>query len=553
MISRFKKWYNMAFRKNYKHHPKTTVNSNFTSVDLTPNRFNSNNTFMTPKCETKLAFTFNSVNKELLKTHSVKIINFSKVNKLVDPKENHDKEIILKNAPTYNSNNNLNSPPAKSASGSLNSSHSSTYPINQAEIGLREFIISNKTKFLERICKGPPDSFRWIAWIIASGIELERKEEFYFNLLVEKIDDKTETQIKKDLNRTSTDEKLFSLEMTKTSLFNVLRAYAICDKEVSYCQGMNFIAAFLLIVSDFNEVDTLHMMIFLFMFNKSNLGIRGFFMDNFPLLNLYTYQFNHLFEIHFPVLKKHFDKLEIPNELWIAKWFQTLFTICLPLDILIRLWDCILVKGLDFLFNFVLSFIKVLEKDLTKFEDIADISEYFKRINPYANNMDMTNTIFELDVEAIIKDALNIKISKNLLNKLKLEYEDKFKIDLSYIKVSYDLKSLYSSTNSNKDHIELENEINNSSTKSLPQIKFEFKSKFQMKSKDIIQEKEEELKKTDSDNIDKILTSKIIDNIDILNEENCSEFNIFEVDVINNKMMNTLNTKFLEDDKKKKD
>ena len=447
----------------------------------------------------------------------------------------------------------MNSPPAKSASGSLNSSHSSTYPINQAEIGLREFIISNKTKFLERICKGPPDSFRWIAWIIASGIELERKEEFYFNLLVEKIDDKTETQIKKDLNRTSTDEKLFSLEMTKTSLFNVLRAYAICDKEVSYCQGMNFIAAFLLIVSDFNEVDTLHMMIFLFMFNKSNLGIRGFFMDNFPLLNLYTYQFNHLFEIHFPVLKKHFDKLEIPNELWIAKWFQTLFTICLPLDILIRLWDCILVKGLDFLFNFVLSFIKVLEKDLTKFEDIADISEYFKRINPYANNMDMTNTIFELDVEAIIKDALNIKISKNLLNKLKLEYEDKFKIDLSYIKVSYDLKSLYSSTNSNKDHIELENEINNSSTKSLPQIKFEFKSKFQMKSKDIIQEKEEELKKTDSDNIDKILTSKIIDNIDILNEENCSEFNIFEVDVINNKMMNTLNTKFLEDDKKKKD
>ena len=281
--------------------------------------------------------------------------------------------------------------------------------------------------------------------------------------------------------------------------------------------------------------------------------MRGFFMDNFPLLNLYTYQFNHLFEIHFPVLKKHFDKLEIPNELWIAKWFQTLFTICLPLDILIRLWDCILVKGLDFLFNFVLSFIKVLEKDLTKFEDIADISEYFKRINPYANNMDMTNTIFELDVEAIIKDALNIKISKNLLNKLKLEYEDKFKIDLSYIKVSYDLKSLYSSTNSNKDHIELENEINNSSTKSLPQIKFEFKSKFQMKSKDIIQEKEEELKKTDSDNIDKILTSKIIDNIDILNEENCSEFNIYEVDVINNKMMNTLNTKFLEDDKKKKD
>jgi aarF domain-containing kinase len=369
-------------------------------------------------------------------------------------------------------------------------------------------------------------------------------------LLSQELSSQTDSQIKKDLNRTVTDEKLFSVDTTKSTLYNVLRAYANCDKEVSYCQGMNFIVAFLLIVSDFNEVDTLYMMMFLFMFNKTNLGIRGFFMNNFPLLNLYTYQFDFLFDKHFPSLKKHFEYLEIPKELWISKWIQTLFTICLPLDVLIRLWDCIFAKGLEFIFNFSLALIKVLEPDLKKFQDISDISEYFKSLNPYCNNTSGKN--FKLDVESLIKDALNTKVSKNLLNNLKIEYEQKFNVDLSFLNVNYDLRSLYNSTNSNKDNIEIfENENYMQSKPFLNPIKIDLKSKFKIKSEDIIQEEDARRKSID------LKAYQTNTNLDIVadendNNENCSEFDLCDEDVMNNVKSHTLNTKSLEEESKKR-
>lgn len=525
----------MAFRKNQKLHPIKRVHSNLTSVDLTPSSKNSSNTFLTPKCKTNSKFTFPSNDKDVLFNNNT--LNYKKcinATNNIDVKDIADNQNILLRYAS-NCNSNLNSPLLKSCNISLNSSQNST--INQAELGLREFIISDKTKFLERVCKGPPDCFRWVAWMIAADIEQERKEEIFVNLLNQTIDNKTDIQIKKDLNRTLTDEKLFSMDMSKTCLYNVLRAYANCDKDVSYCQGMNFIAAFLLIVSDFNEVDTLYMMMFLFMFNKSNLGIRGFYIINFPLLSLYSYQFNHLFEKDFPVLKKHFEKLEIPNELWISKWFQTLFTICIPLDILIRLWDCIFVKGIEFLFNFALSLIKVLEKDLIKYNDISDICEYFKSMNPYNYNKNSSKCL-KLDMEAIMKDAIKMNISKNLLNNLKLEYQEKFKIDLSFLNVNYDLKSLYNSSNSNKDNQDLTENYNLSFCKSLPQIKFEIKSKFKLETKDVILE--EQLNKTENDINIKEKCLNMDFSAEIFDEEICSEFEVNELDIIDNVKMHTL-------------
>ena len=484
-----------------------------------------NNLNLTPKTSSNRKYFFSPLNNPL-----------NNYNGNMSSKSKQYKETTkLKNS---DSNSKLNSSSAKSSNLSKNSSQSSANLINQTELGLREFIKYNDIKFKERVCKGPPDAFRWVAWMIAADLEQDRKEDFYYNLLDQTIDYKSDNQIKKDLNRTIPDENLFPVIMTRTSLYNVLRAYACCDKDVSYCQGMNFIAAFILVVSDFNEVDTLYMMIHLFMFNKSNFGIRGFFMNNFPLLNLYIYQFNHLFEKNFPELKKHFDVLEIPNELWITKWFQTLFTICLPIDLLIRLWDCIFVKGLDFLFNFSLCLIKVFEKDLIKFDDISDICQYFNNLNPYIYKNRSDSVI--LDVEKIINDSLILRIQKNLLNDLKLEYEGRSKIDLSFIKINYDFKSLYNSFYSNKVTSEsLENNL--LSSKSL-----EFKSKFINQTIDV---NEEDSKKKNLDNLG-YDTNYNVENDYIINIEDCSEFEEIQIDVLENVKMHTLETKSFESPQK---
>ena len=57
----------------------------------------------------------------------------------------------------------------------------------------------------------------------------------------EEIGRETEEQIRKDLNRTQPDVKVFCQEHYLNALFYTLTNYAKIDKEVGYVQGMNMI------------------------------------------------------------------------------------------------------------------------------------------------------------------------------------------------------------------------------------------------------------------------------------------------------------------------
>lgn len=61
-------------------------------------------------------------------------------------------------------------------------------------------------------------------------------------------DHEVQRKICKDLERTVLDCESFKVDYKskQNALFNVLNAYAMYDREISYCQGMNFIVALLL-------------------------------------------------------------------------------------------------------------------------------------------------------------------------------------------------------------------------------------------------------------------------------------------------------------------
>ena len=233
------------------------------------------------------------------------------------------------------------------------------------------FYINNKSKFSERIFKGPPDSFRWISWCIINELPLERDIKIYNNYLTKDLEKENKDSIIRDIERTFSDKNINNeeLKQKETSLYNILKAFWNLDDDVGYCQGMNLIVGFLLLVSDGNELDIFYLLVSNFSSTfkerkKYNYSIRGLFCDEFPLLYFFNFIFDILLEENMPEVKNHLDEMGITYDLWIGQWFQTLFTIILPLNWCKRLWDCIFSDNIFFVVKFGLVFTKILKDDI---------------------------------------------------------------------------------------------------------------------------------------------------------------------------------------------
>lgn len=408
----------------------------------------------------------NDFNKSINQNSNEIEINFKKVNTVTPLNRNINHLSHLNNTHTISSieqeRENIS---FSSLSQSEGNNEINLKPEFLYENKLRQVSDKNKNWFREKVLKGPPESLRWLCWLICADLPRERSKQFFLQVYNAKSDDQADSQIKKDLNRTLAEITLiennnilkssevhqnnlnessnksnkslsFSEDPVQNYLYRILRAFSNVDKEVSYCQGMNFIAGFLLLVSDFNETEALYLFIALFSNTFSNFyGIRGFFSENFPLLNAYTYAFNHFFQRKMPALKNHFFNLEIPDEVWILKWIQTLYTISLPLEASMRLYDCLLSQGLHFIISFSIAFVKSFENDLIKLQDSFDVIDYFKSVFQGKNK----SWHRQLHIEEIISYAIKLDITSHCVSNLIHEYEHKFNISLDKLNKKYDL------------------------------------------------------------------------------------------------------------------
>lgn len=387
-----------------------------------------------------------------------RIERFAKWFKMILPNE----DIIKKtksNVVSTTTSNSLDHPHHKTNSNTDLTNGNKTLLLlseNSFETSLRKYYENNTLHFSERVSKGPPDSLRWLSWMVLLGIPDKFDEKLYKTLCSESIEDKVDTQIKKDLNRTlnetinlSNNNAMYNIINKdidrEQSLYRVLHALACVDKELGYCQGVNFITGFLLNVSHYNEIETFYILVALFSTSfDNNFNIRGFFIDNFPLLNLYLYIFDTILQKELPSLRLHIKELDIPQEAWIGKWIQTLYTICLSNEFNIRIWDCIISNGLYYIISFSIGMMQIIEKDLMNIKDAFDFTEFFKDF--FASSTEASEAISTKMKNAVVlediillgqKNHKNYK-AKNLFINLKEEFTTKVK-SIGHYKLAYNL------------------------------------------------------------------------------------------------------------------
>nr|XP_045725526.1 TBC1 domain family member 4 isoform X3 [Mirounga angustirostris] len=200
-----------------------------------------------------------------------------------------------------------------------------------------------------------------------------------------------------DLGRTFPTHPYFSAQLGagQLSLFNLLKAYSLLDKEVGYCQGISFVAGVLLL--HMSEEQAFEMLKFL-MYDQ---GFRKQYRPDMMSLQIQMYQLSRLLHDYHRDLYNHLEENEISPSLYAAPWFLTLFASQFPLGFVARVFDIIFLQGTEVIFKVALSLLSSQETLIMECENFESIVEFLKTTLPDMNTSEMEKIItqvFEMDI-----------------------------------------------------------------------------------------------------------------------------------------------------------
>ncbi|XP_029458887.1 TBC1 domain family member 4 isoform X2 [Rhinatrema bivittatum] len=204
-----------------------------------------------------------------------------------------------------------------------------------------------------------------------------------------------------DLGRTFPTHPYFSAQLGagQLSLFNLLKAYSLLDKEVGYCQGISFVAGVLLL--HMSEEQAFEMLKFL----MYDLGFRKQYRPDMMSLQIQMYQLSRLLHDYHRDLYNHLEENEISPSLYAAPWFLTLFASQFPLGFVARVFDIIFLQGTEVIFKVALSLLSSHEAFVMECDSFENIVDFLKCTIP-----DMTKS----QMEKIITQVFEMEICKQL-------------------------------------------------------------------------------------------------------------------------------------------
>ena len=312
--------------------------------------------------------------------------------------------------------------------------------ISYTENCLRNYYNNNKIIFQNRVLKCPPAVFRWISWEILCELPESRDSQNYKKLIISKINERKKNEILLEIDDTIK-EKCIMVNEIKACLFRLLKSLIIIDNEIILIKGISYIIAFLLIISDLDELNIFYLLISLLSRNYTDkFSIRGFYIREQPLLKACNLIFQKNLDKYFPELSEHFQEINFPLTSWISFWIQMCYINVFPNHIVLRIWDYFLVYGISFLLSLGLSIVEYLYEDLINNDNPENILEFFKKLNPNLKSSYKRYTFIDYNIEDLLANAIKNYPIPN--------YE-----------INIELKALFPNYNNNLKYIYINNQI----------------------------------------------------------------------------------------------
>lgn len=244
--------------------------------------------------------------------------------------------------------------------------------------------------------------------MLVSGSQraLEQNLGFYNNLLASPYQADIVEIIKIDVPRTFPENIYF--EVHKNELFNVLVAFAHQNASVGYCQGLNYIAGLIIIVTK-DEVASFWLLKHLVenvVPNYHTKTMSGLQRDIFVI--------EQLIKIREPLINEKINELGIPWAVILTKWLICLFSEVLPVETVLRIWDVMFAEGYKIVFRAALAIVVTLREDIMKTNDISELAELFRNVSKDPRM---------LDCHSFLEAMFRIKLKRRDIDVLRNNYK----------------------------------------------------------------------------------------------------------------------------------
>ena len=223
-----------------------------------------------------------------------------------------------------------------------------------------------------------------------------------------------------DIIRTNFDS---NKEENQQKISSILKCIRYVKNNLKYCQGMNFIAAFLLNITN-DEEEAFYL--FLSIFDRTDYG--KLFIKDLEKLKKFFYVFGRLLNVLLPELDFYFKENKIDVSYFISPWFITLFTNAFQNikdkknpKILLRIFDLFFFSGWK-------SIIKIGISLLKNYENII-MNLTFESLLHFLITKIIKSDFFQNEnYDQLIQITYNFKIKNSLISDIENEYEMKKKL-----------------------------------------------------------------------------------------------------------------------------
>ncbi|CAN6235198.1 unnamed protein product [Urochloa humidicola] len=274
----------------------------------------------------------------------------------------------------------------------------------------KHYVRRNPHVVKRRIRKGIPDCLRGLVWQLISGSrDLLLMNPGVYETLVIYETSASELEIIRDISRTFPSHIFFQQRHGpgQRSLYNILKAYSVYDRDVGYVQGMGFLAGLLLLYM--SEEDAFWLLVALLK-GAVHAPMEGLYQAGLPLVQQYLSQFEKLVMEHMPKLGQHFVDEMINPSMYASQWFITVFSYSFPFHLTLRVWDVFLYEGIKVIFQVGLALLRFCHDDLVKLP--------FEKLLYALRNFPEEAT----DPDVLLPIAFTFKVS-NRLEELQKEYQ----------------------------------------------------------------------------------------------------------------------------------